>query len=78
MQAPVNAKAGTETKAALKFNKIAIHAPKAAPADTPRVYGSARGFNSIPWNKAPDTARAAPTAAQVSILGSRTSKITAI
>ena len=37
VQAPVKANAGTETKAALKFSKIAMLAPNAAPADTPRV-----------------------------------------
>ena len=37
VQAPVKANAGIETNAALKFNKIAMQAPKAAPADTPRV-----------------------------------------
>ncbi len=36
-QAPIKANMGTETYAAPKFNKIAIHAPKAAPAETPRV-----------------------------------------
>ena len=37
VQAPVKANAGTETKAALKFNRMAMLAPNAAPADTPRV-----------------------------------------
>ena len=37
MHAPVKAKAGTETKAALKFNKMALLAPNAAPAETPKV-----------------------------------------
>ena len=46
--APTNANKGIETKNAPRFNKIAMHAPNAAPAETPRVYGSARGFKSIP------------------------------
>jgi len=78
--APANAKTGTEqdempaNAKRLILNKIAIEAPKAAPADTPRVYGSAKGFNNIPWNTAPDMDNPAPTMAAVKILGRRTSK----
>jgi len=78
--APANAKTGTEqdeltvNAKRLMLNKIAIEAPKAAPADTPRVYGSAKGFNNIPWNTAPDMDNPAPTMAAVKILGKRTSK----
>ena len=68
--APTNANKGIETKKVPRFNKIAMHAPKAAPAETPRVYGSARGFKSMPWNKAPETASAPPTAAHVRMRGS--------
>ncbi len=76
--APVKAKSGTETIAIPKFKKIAIQAPNAAPAEIPSVYGSASGFKRIPWKTAPDTDRAPPTAAQVSILGSLTSMITSL
>ena len=36
-KAPVKANKGTETIAAERLSKIAMLAPKAAPADTPRV-----------------------------------------
>ena len=35
--------------------------PKAAPVETPRVKGSARGFRRSPWKMTPAVAREAPT-----------------
>jgi hypothetical protein len=78
--APANAKTCTEKDESpanakrLMLNRIAIEAPNAAPADTPRVYGSAKGFNNIPWNTAPDMDKPAPTMEAVKILGRRTSR----
>ncbi len=46
--APAKANKGTDTNEAPRFKIIAAQAPKAAPADTPKVYGSARGFKSMP------------------------------
>lgn len=46
--APAKAKSGTDTVAAARFNNMAILAPKAAPAETPNVYGSARGLSKSP------------------------------
>lgn len=77
--APMKAKAGTEQAPRKILSKRTIlkknarQAPKAAPADTPSVYGSASGFNKIPWKAAPATASPAPTIAAVSIRGKRTS-----
>ena len=36
-------------------------APKAAPADTPRMSGETSGLRNRPWYAAPDAASAAPT-----------------
>ncbi len=50
--APINAKRGTEIQKGMEMPKIvninAIEAPKAAPEEMPRVYGSARGFKRMP------------------------------
>ena len=46
---------------AAKPMKMAREAPQAAPVDTPRVKGSARGLRKIPWKAVPATARDMPT-----------------
>jgi hypothetical protein len=45
LMAPTNASRGTDqVLIKLMLSKMASEAPKAAPADTPRVYGYAKGF----------------------------------
>src|SRR3989475_12480051 len=48
-------------------------APRAAPLETPRMYGSARGFRSRAWSATPTAAKQAPTRKANRTLGSRTS-----
>src|SRR2546425_8466868 len=48
-------------------------APRAAPLETPRMYGSARGFRSRAWSATPTAAKLAPTRKANRTLGSRTS-----
>src|SRR5439155_6666273 len=48
-------------------------APRAAPLDTPRMYGSARGFRSRAWSATPTAAKLAPTRKANRTLGKRTS-----
>src|SRR6476646_582668 len=55
-------------------NRMASAAPRAAPDDVPRTYGSASGLRTIPWNVAPATARPAPTRAAVRTRGIRSSQ----
>ena len=62
----------------IMVKRIARDAPKAAPVDTPSVYGSAKGFKSIAWNTTPETASPPPTIAAVKILGSLTSITTTV
>ena len=45
-------------------------APRAAPAETPNIDGSAKGFLKIPCITAPDIDRAKPTKKDNNILGS--------
>ena len=47
-----------------------ITAPRAAPAETPNIDGSAKGFLKIPCITAPDIDRAKPTKKDNNILGS--------
>jgi len=54
----------------------AMEAPKAAPADIPKVYGSARGLSKMPWNITPEMDSPAPTIAEVNIRGNLTSHTT--
>ena len=49
-------------------------APRAAPPDTPRRAGSARGFRRRAWRSAPARARAAPTSAAKRARGRRSSQ----
>ncbi len=51
----------------------AIAAPRAAPAEVPRTYGSASGLRSRPWNVTPATASASPTSIAVRTRGRRRS-----
>src|SRR6266852_4363451 len=48
-------------------------APRAAPLDTPRMYGSARGLRSRAWSATPTAAKLAPTRKANNTLGNRTS-----
>jgi hypothetical protein len=48
--APINAKSGVEKRPSSEmFARSASEAPKAAPLEIPRVYGSASGLSKIPW-----------------------------
>ena len=51
-------------------NEKGITAPRAAPADTPKIDGSAKGFLKIPCITAPDIDKANPTKKDSNILGS--------
>ena len=55
--------------------EIGITAPRAAPADTPKIAGSANGFLNSPCITAPETAKAIPTQNDKIILGNLISKI---
>ena len=57
-------------------SRIAIAAPKPAPADTPKISGDTSGFWNIPWYDAPEIDNAAPTIIGASILGSLISQTT--
>ena len=52
-------------------NTRPIAAPKLAPADTPRIYGSTSGFWNIPWKDAPDIESPAPIRVAIIARGSR-------
>jgi hypothetical protein len=58
----------------LKGKRRAKVAAKAAPAEVPMIYGSAKGLRSKPWNRTPAIARAPPTKAAPTALGRRISK----
>jgi hypothetical protein len=53
---------------------ITKDAPKAAPEETPKVYGSAKGLSKSPWKTAPESPKAAPAKRAVTRRGRRTSK----
>ena len=55
---------------------IGITAPKAAPAETPKIEGSASGFLNNPWRTTPEIDKAKPTKKDSIILGSLISHIT--
>src|SRR5262245_29513333 len=74
---PAKLAAGTDPRPAKPIdppNVIASIAPNAAPADTPRVNGVARGFRSRPWKTTPADASVAPTRAPASVRGRRATK----
>jgi hypothetical protein len=52
----------------IEVSKIST-APKAAPDDTPLIYGSTRGFLTSACIMAPETARPAPIRIAVKVLG---------
>ena len=56
-------------------NKIATVAPRDAPDEIPRIYGSANGFLTIACMITPDTARPAPIIAAISKRGILSSHI---
>jgi len=55
---------------------MAMAAPRPAPAETPSMYESTRGFLKTPWREAPETERATPPMRARMILGRRISKRT--
>ena len=70
--APTNAATGSaKIDVAVRPRTMAPTAPTAAPLDTPRTYGSARGFLRRAWKTAPLTASPAPTNAAKAIRGTR-------
>ena len=56
-------------------NKTAAVAPKEAPEEIPRIYGSANGFFTIACITTPQTDKPAPTQIAKTILGIRKSQI---
>ena len=56
-------------------NENGITAPSAAPAETPKIEGSAKGFLKIPCITAPEIDKAIPTKKERIILGSLISQI---
>src|SRR5262245_22325774 len=76
--APANAAAGRtgrEGASAVSPAAVAANAPRAAPPDTPRMYGSASGLRRIAWKTAPAAPNAAPAIAARSRRGSRSLRI---
>ena len=51
------------------FAKMAMAAPKPAPAETPNKSGDTSGFLNIPWKEAPAKDRHAPTSKAAMIRG---------
>ncbi|GAF92505.1 unnamed protein product [marine sediment metagenome] len=69
-KAPIKERRGTP-KVNPRPKTIPIMAPTAAPLETPRIKGSARGFLRRAWNTTPPRESVKPTSPANKILGNR-------
>jgi hypothetical protein len=76
-RAPTKETRGRPEEAVLNPIMMAAIAPTAAPLETPRMYGSARGFLRRACKIAPDTERPAPTKPANKALGNRRERMIA-
>ena len=73
---PKKEKVGTMNKLIdCMANEKGMTAPRAAPAETPKIEGSAKGFLNIPCIIAPEIDKAIPTKKDRIILGNLISQI---